>query len=337
MKIFIVLIGIGVGLSSIFLYRIYQLYDEGGLVPEVDRSEIREELRGEMDIPGQREAEVEAVEIIFAEVSGTVVEKYTEAFDRLQDVNVEVQSVPGGALIVGDPDVVERVAAMLEAEAEEVFAIDVSLVQVVSSEDYRDGVQFVVDTIEGLLGDGIEIDAQGGMIRVQGGDISNAVEMLSYQTDVNIQARPVLSIADGGTGRVHFGRSVPVVSGYDEWDGVRRKQYEYEDLGTDVELSLSAYRDMVKLEIMVKDSAIAEYVGEGDERHPVLDSRSVTTVVDVRRGDTVMLGGIERSVERENISEIPYFSRIPVLGRIGRRRESEVLNVEVVVMVTVRQ
>ncbi len=159
MKIFIVLIGIGVGLSSIFLYRIYQLYDDGGLVPEVDRSEIREELRGEMDMPGQGGVEAEEVEIIFAEVSGTVVEKYTEAFEHLQDVRVEVQSVPGGALIVGHPDVVERVAVMLESEAEEVFAIDVSLVQVVSSEDYRDGVQFVVDTIEGLVGDGVEIDA----------------------------------------------------------------------------------------------------------------------------------------------------------------------------------
>ena len=85
--------------------------------------------------------------------------------------------------------------------------------------------------------------------------------------------------------------------------------------------------------IPVKDSAVAEYVGDGDERHPVLDCRSVNTVVDVRRGDTVMLGGIERSVERENISEIPYFSSIPV---IGRRREDKVLNVEVVMMVTVK-
>jgi len=127
-----------------------------------------------------------------------------------------------------------------------------------------------------------------------------------------------------------------VVSGYDEWDGVRRKQYEYEDLGTDVELNLNVYRDVVKLEIMVRDSDIVEYVGEGDERHPVLGSRSVTTVVDMRRGDTVMLGGIERSVERENVSEIPYFSSIPVLGRMGRWRESEVLNVDVVVMVTVK-
>ncbi len=337
MKIFIVLIGIGVGLSSIFLYRIYQLYDDGGLIPEVDRSEIREELRGEMDIPGQTEAEVEEVDIIFAEVSGTVVEKYTEAFDRLRDVNVEVQSVPGGALIVGDPDVVERVAAMLEEEVEEVFAVDVSLVQVVTVEEYRDGVQFVVDTIEGLIGDGLKVDAEGGTVRIMGGDVSKAVELMASQSDVNIQARPVLSITDGGTGRVHFGRSVPIVAGYDEWDGVRRKVYEYEDLGTDVELDLSAYRNRIKLGIQVKDSAVAEYVGDGDERHPVLDSRSVNTVVDVQRGDTVMLGGIERSVERENVSEIPYFSSIPVIGRIGRWRESEVLNVEVVVMVTVRQ
>ncbi len=77
-------------------------------------------------------------------------------------------------------------------------------------------------------------------------------------------------------------------------------------------------------------------MGNGDERHQFLGSRSVNTVVNVRRGDTVMLGGIERSVERENISEIPYFSSIPFIGRIGHRREDEVLNVEVVVMVTVK-
>jgi|GEM_PF-5886478 len=49
--------------------------------------------------------------------------------------------------------------------------------------------------------------------------------------------------------------------------------------------------------------------------------------------DRVNLDSIERSVERENISKIPYFSSISVIGRIGHRREDEVLNVEVVVMV----
>ena len=168
MKIIIVLLGIGVGFSSVFLYRIYRQYEEGGLVPEVDRSE----LRGELDIseqigrePDSRRPE-EEIELMFAGVSHTVVERYSEAFEGLESLDVEVRSVPGGALVIGSPDVVATVAAMLEDETEEVFAVDVSLVQVVTAEEYRDGVQFVVDTIEGLLGDGLKVDAAGGTVRI---------------------------------------------------------------------------------------------------------------------------------------------------------------------------
>jgi len=67
---------------------------------------------------------------------------------------------------------------------------------------------------------------------------------------------------------------------------------------------------------------------------PSIDRREATTQVNVRDGETMVIGGIFIDTQQNNVQGIPYLSRIPVLGWLFKNKSESVSKQELLIFLT---
>ena len=67
---------------------------------------------------------------------------------------------------------------------------------------------------------------------------------------------------------------------------------------------------------------------------PSIDTNEVSTQVLVANGDTVVLGGIFESEQRDDITSVPFFGDLPYLGRLFKNTSVDSTKQELLVFVT---
>ncbi len=68
------------------------------------------------------------------------------------------------------------------------------------------------------------------------------------------------------------------------------------------------------------DSEISELSGTSVDGIPALNTRKINTVVRIKEGQTIALGGFIKRVKRQDIEKVPGLGSIPVLGALFRSK-----------------
>ena len=96
-------------------------------------------------------------------------------------------------------------------------------------------------------------------------------------------------------------------------------------------------REFVTLEIKAEDSQITERVpGPEGSINPVISSRSAETKVNVRDGETIIIGGLLSSATIESKAGIPIISDIPIIGFLFSSTRTQEVKGELVFFITPR-
>jgi type II secretory pathway component GspD/PulD (secretin) len=74
----------------------------------------------------------------------------------------------------------------------------------------------------------------------------------------------------------------------------------------------------------------------GADNIPQTSSREAETTVIVRDGETIVIGGLIRDEFAKTISEVPFLSKLPIIGELFKNRSTTKLRTEVMVMITPR-
>ena len=82
-------------------------------------------------------------------------------------------------------------------------------------------------------------------------------------------------------------------------------------------------------------SEIVEYRGQFNER-PVTSTRSATTQVVVRHGETLMIGGLIKEVDLQIVRKVPILGDVPLLGLLFRHKTVQKQKVDLMIFVTPR-
>jgi type II secretory pathway component GspD/PulD (secretin) len=92
---------------------------------------------------------------------------------------------------------------------------------------------------------------------------------------------------------------------------------------------------MVTLQVMPKVEDIIGYTGPIDNQKPITASRSITTRITVKDGETVALGGLLKETETETIQRVPLLGHIPLLGKLlFTRKSTEKSTSDLVILIT---
>jgi type III secretion protein C len=87
------------------------------------------------------------------------------------------------------------------------------------------------------------------------------------------------------------------------------------------------------MQIDVRDGSIAGFQTDGS---PVLNNSQITTISDVRQGESLIIGGITVDSEYDSKSQVPGLGDIPVAGNLFKKRKNGGSRRERIVIITPR-
>lgn len=164
--------------------------------------------------------------------------------------------------------------------------------------------------------------------------------LLKNDAATRILANPQLRTTEGISAQARFGERVPVpVTTFAPIaaGGVQTQpitSFNYENIGVNIDITPRMHHDdAVSLALKVELSSIS---GTGFGGLPTFGSRSISTVIRLKDGETNMLAGLIRDEERKSFATIPLLGDIPVLGRLFGYNHTETTETDIILTLTPR-
>ncbi len=157
---------------------------------------------------------------------------------------------------------------------------------------------------------------------------------------VNIISSPHVLASDNKEAKIDVSREVPVQSGQTTVASgatVSSTSIEYRDTG--VILSVTPHineRGLVTMDISEEVSELSEDVNIAGLNYPSFFKRTVKTTLTVKHGQTIVIGGLIKDKEEENISGVPCLIDIPVVRYMFGQETKKTKKVELIVLITPR-
>jgi len=161
--------------------------------------------------------------------------------------------------------------------------------------------------------------------------------LLQSDTSSRLLANPQLRTMEGQTAQARFGDQVPVpvttfspiASG-----GVAQQpvtSFTYKDVGVNIDITPRVHHDgEVTLNLKLEISQ----VGPLFQNLPTFNSRTVTSVIRLKDGETNILAGLINDSERHSLTGIPGLASLPIVGRLFAHNHDEAAQTDIVMTLT---
>lgn len=168
-------------------------------------------------------------------------------------------------------------------------------------------------------------------------NLQATVTTLLSTADARVVATPKIVTRNNIQGQVNLQQSFPVVTpGAITATGAQQPPtttFQAVPIVLTVTPSSTWSSDAIRLTVRADISVPGEAVATGAR---VTSSRIVNTTVDMRDGQTLIIGGLMQKVKNELISKIPFLGDLPGIGQIFRNTTMEEQNREVLIFLSPR-
>jgi len=157
---------------------------------------------------------------------------------------------------------------------------------------------------------------------------------LETKGTARILSSPSLIMRRGYTGNILSGEDIPITES-NVGSGGTSFSVEYKSVGIKLRvMPQSIFDDRVVLEVSPEVSNIIRYEESSAGRNPVIAIRSASTLLEMRDGQMVSIGGLLREEKIETEKRVPVLSSIPILGTLFRATNSEEIRSQLVIFLT---
>lgn len=147
--------------------------------------------------------------------------------------------------------------------------------------------------------------------------VDATLEAIATNNDVQLLARPTLTVMNNQEGEIQIGSQVPVEQGQSvAVGGVVTNNIQYRDTGIVLSITPQINNDGVVNLIIRQELSSVDSGSSGVGNNPVFNNQEINTTVVVRNGENVVLGGLIQSDFEDLNTGVPGLNRIPVLGRL---------------------
>jgi type II secretory pathway component GspD/PulD (secretin) len=166
------------------------------------------------------------------------------------------------------------------------------------------------------------------------------LHFLQTQQGVDLISNPRIAVRNGGRAEIVTGTEIPYLEFQSIQSGNIVSGIKYRVVG--VKLYVVPYvagPDAVSLEVDVEVSAqtgLSNLGGDPAILSPVISTRSAKTLVQVKDGDTFVIGGLLATNEVETENRVPVLGSIPLLGLLFRSTFTQKQTSEVLFFLTPR-
>jgi len=164
-------------------------------------------------------------------------------------------------------------------------------------------------------------------------DYIASIQALIRDGKVRIRATPRVTTLNGKTATIDIGREeyYSIVTGPITYPYTR-----LEVIKVGILLKITPYiSDNGEITVQIEPE-VSDVVARGVSDLPVVSKRRVATTVRVKDGETIVIGGLLQTIERNVQVKIPILGSIPLLGYLFRNTKKEIVENEVIVFITPR-
>lgn len=167
------------------------------------------------------------------------------------------------------------------------------------------------------------------------GNLDMIIRTLKSRGKAEIMGEPNVLATQGQKATIKAGEDVPIqqtnLTGTTLVASTR-----FEPTGIELEITPELIgKDAVRMKLKEKFSAVTGFVvGQGGVQNPIINKREAETVLTIRDGATLVVGGLQSKREIENESGIPLLMDIPVLGWFFSSQSVEEVKTELFFIVT---
>ena len=147
--------------------------------------------------------------------------------------------------------------------------------------------------------------------------VDATLNAIAINNDVQLLARPSLTVANNQEGDIQIGSQVPVEQGQSLGNaGISTTNIQYRDTGIVLSITPQINNDGIVNLIIRQELSSVDGGATGVNNNPVFNNQEINTTVVVRDGENVVLGGLIQT-DTENLnSGVPGLNRVPLLGRL---------------------
>lgn len=277
----------------------------------------------------------------------------------LKSKDITANDTLNAVVIRGPKELVDIASKVIEANDRPVSEImmGVEILEVARTKELNLGVEFNPASVSVGLGEPTEEffnpDPESSSFRALGaaslkalGKVSSknvllalptaTINLLKQDGDTNILAKPQLRVKNGEKARIHIGERVPLRSNRRvETTSVVTSDYQYQDIGIKLEVEpVINLHDDITLKMILEVSALGANLGTTDEPQFSIRTRTAQSVLNVRAGETVILGGLISDEERRTVRKVPFIGEIPILGHLFTNRNNNDIKSDVLMVIT---
>ncbi|HDL09640.1 MAG TPA: hypothetical protein ENG39_00090 [Candidatus Omnitrophica bacterium] len=164
------------------------------------------------------------------------------------------------------------------------------------------------------------------------------LEALQSNSQTRILSHPRLVTLNNQEAKILVGTRVPIpiYTFNDETGTYEISGYEEEEVGISLEVTPHVSPDnKIKLTLHPEVSSITGYTGPNDER-PIIDTREASTQVQLRDGETVVIGGLIKQNKIDTVNKVPLLGDIPLLGLAFRHKSKTLESTDLLIFVTAK-
>ncbi|UCG15890.1 MAG: type II and III secretion system protein, partial [Phycisphaerales bacterium] len=197
--------------------------------------------------------------------------------------------------------------------------------------DYVGGTDVGAASVGGALG--------GFSFSITGEDFNFLFKALQSDGMVEVLSRPTILVENNEEANITIGNQVPIVQGVaTSTAGQLSSQVTYENVGIILDVVPHINPDgFVNLEVKPEISSLSPssvQISEGFTA-PIISERSAETVVTVKDGETVVIGGLIDTSEQQSETKVPILGDVPGVGALFRATNMESRRTELLIVLTV--
>lgn len=171
------------------------------------------------------------------------------------------------------------------------------------------------------------------------------LDLLKQESDVHILANPRIRVLNNKSAKVNIGDRVPILltttvttpSTTTQIAGqTTSTAIEFKDVGIKLTAEPNVHlNNSVTLNLHLEVSSLGELLDLGNGlKQFKFGTRSADTILNIRDGETVIIGGLIQDEERNTVNRVPGLGDIPVLGRLFENKDKGKVKTDVMLTIT---
>lgn len=267
-----------------------------------------------------------------------------------REVTVIGDTSTNKVLVSASPRYVESVRDLLtelDAAPPRVM-IEVLLAEVTLDDEDTWGMDIDISPVGSLgyqfsslaAGSGVSSAFGSGNIAFGSTEFSLLIRALREQGKLEVLSNPQINVNNNEEANIEVGDEISLVTGSTVFDtGAVSSTVDRRQTGITLTVTPSISADgFVRLEVTPSIERVSSETTQINEDFsaPIINRRAVTTIVTVRDGETIVLGGLMQRIADQRVSKVPFIGDIPLLGLPFKSIQKTEIKTELLIILTPR-